>query len=60
VREQVPEKFLDTKFISTKDEVADGFTKTLVGKDLNKFKRLRFRLRKSVKPYNTSIYISIE
>jgi hypothetical protein len=39
VRERVAERLLDVKFISTKDQVADGFTKTLGEKDLNKFKR---------------------
>jgi hypothetical protein len=35
----VAEKLLDVKFISTKDQVADGFTKTLGVKDLDEFKR---------------------
>jgi histone deacetylase 1/2 len=39
VRERVAEKLLDVKFISTKDQVADGFTKTLGVKDLDEFKR---------------------
>jgi hypothetical protein len=30
---------LDIKFISTKDQVADGFTKALAVKDFNEFKR---------------------
>jgi histone deacetylase 1/2 len=38
VRERVAEKLLDIRFISTKDQVADGFTKTLGVKDLEKFK----------------------
>jgi hypothetical protein len=54
----VAEKLPDTKFISTNDLVADGFTKTLVVKDLDEFKRLRFRLRKGVKLCNTNVYIS--
>jgi histone deacetylase 1/2 len=39
VRERVAAKLLDIRFISTKDQVADGFTKTLGDKDLAKFKR---------------------
>jgi hypothetical protein len=39
VRERVAEKLLDVKFISTKDQVADGFTKALAVKDLDEFKR---------------------
>jgi histone deacetylase 1/2 len=39
VRERVADKLLDIRFISTKDQVADGFTKTLGVKDLDEFKR---------------------
>jgi hypothetical protein len=39
VRERVANKLLDIKFISTKDQVADGFTKALPVKDFNEFKR---------------------
>jgi hypothetical protein len=39
VRERVTNKLLDIKFISTKDQVADGFTKALGVKDLDEFKR---------------------
>jgi hypothetical protein len=39
VIERVAEKLLDVKFISTKDQVADGFTKALAVKDLDEFKR---------------------
>jgi hypothetical protein len=39
VRERVSSKLLDIKFISTKDQVADGFTKALVVKNLDEFKR---------------------
>jgi hypothetical protein len=39
VRERVSNKLLDIKFISTKDQVADGFTKVLGVKDLDEFKR---------------------
>jgi histone deacetylase 1/2 len=38
VRERVAERLLDIKFISTKDQVADGSTKTLGEKDRDKFK----------------------
>jgi hypothetical protein len=38
VRERVAERLLDIKFISTKDQVADGFTKTLGENNLDKFK----------------------
>jgi hypothetical protein len=38
VRERVAEKRLDVRFISTKDQVADGFTKPLGVKNLAKFK----------------------
>ena len=40
VRERVAEKILDIKLISTKDQVTDGFTKTLGVKDLYEFKRV--------------------
>ena len=39
VRERVANKLLDIKFTSTKDQVADGFTKVLPVKNLNKFRR---------------------
>ena len=39
VRERVASKMLDIRFISSKDQVADGFTKALAVKDLNEFKR---------------------
>jgi hypothetical protein len=39
VRERVAENLLDIKFISSKDQVADGFTKALPVKQLNEFKR---------------------
>jgi hypothetical protein len=39
VRERVANKLLDIKFISSKDQVADGFTKTLPVKQLDEFKR---------------------
>jgi hypothetical protein len=39
VRERVADKKLSIKFISNKDQVADGFTKALAVKDLNEFKR---------------------
>jgi histone deacetylase 1/2 len=39
VRERVASKLLDIKFISSKDQVADGFTKVLHVKNLNEFKR---------------------
>jgi hypothetical protein len=38
VRERVAQKMLDIKFISTHDQVADGFTKPLAYKELEKFK----------------------
>jgi histone deacetylase 1/2 len=37
--ERVADKKLSIKFISNKDQVADGFIKALAVKDLNKFKR---------------------
>ena len=39
VRERVAWKLLDVRFISSKDQVADGFTKALPIKELNEFKR---------------------
>jgi hypothetical protein len=39
VRERVANKRLDVKFISNKDQVADGFTKALPVKKLSEFKR---------------------
>jgi histone deacetylase 1/2 len=39
VRERVAANLLDIKFISSKDQVADGFTKALPVKQLNEFKR---------------------
>ena len=39
VRERVAAKLLDIKFISTKDQVADGFTKVLPVKELHEFRR---------------------
>jgi histone deacetylase 1/2 len=39
VRERVAHKLLDIKFISSKDQVADGFTKALPVKQLDEFKR---------------------
>jgi hypothetical protein len=39
VRERVANKQLTIKFISSKDQVADGFTKALAVNDLNEFKR---------------------
>jgi hypothetical protein len=38
VHKQVASKLLNIKFISSKDQVADGFTKALTIKDLNEFK----------------------
>jgi hypothetical protein len=39
IRERVANKQLSIKFISNKDQVADGFTKSLPVKDLDEFKR---------------------
>jgi histone deacetylase 1/2 len=39
VRERVAANLLDIKFISSKDQVADGFTKALPVKQLDEFKR---------------------
>jgi hypothetical protein len=39
VRERVAGNLLDIKFISSNDQVADGFTKTLPVKKLEEFKR---------------------
>jgi hypothetical protein len=39
VRERVTENLLDIKFISNKEQVADGFTKALPVKKLDEFKR---------------------
>ena len=39
VQERVASKNLEIKFISTKDQVADGFTKILPVRQLNEFKR---------------------
>jgi histone deacetylase 1/2 len=39
VRERVARKQLDVRFISSKDQIADGFTKALCTKKLNEFKR---------------------
>ena len=38
VRERVASKNLEIKFISSKDQVADGFTKVLPVRELDKFK----------------------
>jgi histone deacetylase 1/2 len=39
VRERVARRQLDIRFISSKDQIADGFTKTLCLKKLDEFKR---------------------
>jgi histone deacetylase 1/2 len=39
VRERVADRRLDIKFISSKDQVADGFTKPLPVKEFDEFKR---------------------
>jgi hypothetical protein len=39
VRERVARKQLDVRFISSKDQIADGFTKTLCSKKSDEFKR---------------------
>jgi hypothetical protein len=38
VRERVAKKLLDIRFVSTHDQVADGFTKALASRELEKFK----------------------
>jgi hypothetical protein len=38
IRERVAQKFLEVRPISTKDKVADGFTKPLMSRLLNQFK----------------------
>ena len=38
VRERVAQKLLDIRFISSKDQVADGFTKALPTRELEAFK----------------------
>jgi ATP sulfurylase len=40
VRERVAKKLLDTRFISSRDQVVDGFTKSLPSKELEEFKRI--------------------
>jgi hypothetical protein len=39
VRQRVANKLLDIKFISSKDQTADGFTKALPVKNLDAFRR---------------------
>jgi hypothetical protein len=39
VRERVADKSLEIRFISSKDQIADGFTKSLPVERLNEFKR---------------------
>lgn len=39
VREQVSRKLLDIRFISTSDQLADGFTKALPVRQLGEFRR---------------------
>ena len=39
VRERVASKNLEIKFISSKDQIADGFTKAIPIRELNEFKR---------------------
>jgi hypothetical protein len=39
VRERVADKLLDIKFISSKDQILDGFTKVLHVTNLNEFRR---------------------
>lgn len=38
VRERVAQRLLDVRFISTNDQVADGFTKALCSRKLDMFK----------------------
>jgi histone deacetylase 1/2 len=38
VRERVAKRLLDIRFISSRDQVADGFTKPLPSKEFEKFK----------------------
>ena len=53
MRERVTNKMLDVRFISTHHQVADGFTKTLSAKDLEKFRHnlnlSTLRLREAVR-----------
>jgi hypothetical protein len=39
VRERVAKHLLDIRFVQSKDQVADGFTKALPVKQLDEFKR---------------------
>jgi hypothetical protein len=39
VRERVARKLLDVRFISSRDQVADGFTKSLSTRQLEVFRR---------------------
>jgi hypothetical protein len=47
VRERVARKQLDIRFISSKDQVADGFTKALPVKNLQEFRRNLNLLRRA-------------